>query len=98
MSDSPTPSTSIHTTQLNLWLDRMRRGDRTAREGLLRSVAGQLGRLARSMLRRFPNVGAWTETGDVLSGAVMRLLRALEKLRPETTREFFGLAAQQIRR
>jgi RNA polymerase sigma-70 factor (ECF subfamily) len=76
----------------------MRAGDRTAREELLRSVGGQLERLARSMLRRFPNVGAWTETGDVLSGAVMRLLRALERLRPESTREFFGLAAQQIRR
>jgi RNA polymerase sigma-70 factor (ECF subfamily) len=89
---------SLHTTQLNLWLVRIRAGDLSARDELLRSVCGQLERLARSMLRRFPNVGAWTETGDVLSGALMRLLRALEKLQPDSTREFFGLAAQQIRR
>jgi RNA polymerase sigma-70 factor (ECF subfamily) len=76
----------------------MRAGDRSAREELLRAVCGQLERLARKMLGRFPNVHRWTETGDVLQGALVRLLRSLEKIEPASTRAFFGLAAEHIRR
>jgi len=50
------------------------------------------------MLRRFPNVGRWAEVDDVFQGAVMRLLRGLEKLPIESTKDFFRLASQQIRR
>src|SRR5204862_2838941 len=38
------------------------------------------------------------QTGDVLQGAVARLLRSLEQVRPDSLRAFFGLATQQIRR
>ena len=38
------------------------------------------------------------ETGDVLNAAVIRLLRAMEAVSPETPRQFFALAALQIRR
>jgi RNA polymerase sigma-70 factor (ECF subfamily) len=50
------------------------------------------------MLRRFPGVHRWAETGDVLQNATLRLLRALKEVRPASTREFFGLAAEQMRR
>jgi RNA polymerase sigma-70 factor (ECF subfamily) len=93
MSDPP-----VNTVQLHNWLDRMRAGDGAAREDLLRHVCGRLERLARKMLRRFPRVHLWVQTDDVLQNALMRLLRALEKVRPDSTREFFGLAATQMRR
>ena len=88
----------LNTTQLHDWVGRMRAGDRAARDELLRAVGDRLERLARKMLGRFPNVRRWAETGDVLQGALVRLLRTLEKLEPTSTRAFFGLAAEHIRR
>ena len=49
------------------------------------------------MLGRFPNVRRWADTDDVLQNAQLRLLHALETVRPDSTRRFFGLAAKQIR-
>jgi RNA polymerase sigma factor (sigma-70 family) len=89
---------AVNTVQLNAWVERMRGGDPAARDELLRSVCGRLERLARKMLHRFPGVQRWAETGDVLQSALMRLLRALEEVRPNSVRDFFGLAAEQMRR
>lgn len=88
----------VRTTQLQAWFDRMRAGDPAARDELLRACGGRLERLARKMLRRFPGVRRWAQTGDVLQNAVLRLLRALEQVRPASTRELFGLAAEQMRK
>jgi RNA polymerase sigma-70 factor (ECF subfamily) len=46
----------------------------------------------------YPTVRRWEETADVVQNATLRLLRALEEVRPEDPRQFFGLAAEQIRR
>lgn len=92
--DDPSPDT----TQLHGWLDRVQAGDLAAREELLRSVGNRLERLARKMLRRFPGVHRWVETDDVLQSALVRLLRALEEVRPDSMRHFFALAAEQMRR
>jgi RNA polymerase sigma-70 factor (ECF subfamily) len=89
---------SLHTAQLHGWLDRLQAGDLAAREELLRSVGDRLERLARKMLGRFPSVRQWAETCDVQQNAVLRLLRALHEIRPPSVRDFFGLAAEQMRR
>jgi RNA polymerase sigma-70 factor (ECF subfamily) len=89
---------SLHTAELRPLLERGRKGDREAHDLLLRRAGERLERMARAMLRRFPAVGCQVETADVLQNALMRLLHALEKVDPTSTREFFGLAAEQIRR
>jgi RNA polymerase sigma-70 factor (ECF subfamily) len=94
MSAADSPAT----TQLRLWIDRIQAGDLSARDELLRSVCGQLERLAQRLLRRFPSVRRWAETGDVLQNALLRLLRALQAVRPDSMRAFYGLAAEQMRR
>jgi RNA polymerase sigma-70 factor (ECF subfamily) len=86
------------TTQLLEWLDRMRAGDADAREELIRGFQGRLELLARKMVGRDRRIGRWVEAEDVLQDALLRLLRALETVRPESTRGFFGLAAEQVRR
>jgi RNA polymerase sigma-70 factor (ECF subfamily) len=88
----------LHTTQLRRWVERIRDGDLSARDEMLRAVHARLERLARKMLRRFPAVGRWEESGDLLQNAVLRLLRALEDVEPTSVRDFFGLAAEQMRR
>lgn len=89
---------TVQTTQLKQWILQMRAGDLEAREQLLKSLVHRLELLARKMLRGFPAVRAKVETGDVLQNALMRLLRSLEAIEPDSMRAFFGLAAEQIRR
>ncbi len=93
MSDS-----TLNTAYLNDCLDRWHGGDFAGRDALVNSAVGRLEPLAHKMLKGFPNVRRWEDTGDVLQNAVLRLLHSLEKLRPESTRDFFNLAALHIRR
>lgn len=88
----------LHTTHLRQWQQRMKAGDRTARDELVRAIVARMERLARKMLKSFPNVHRWAQTDDVLQSSLMRLLRSLEKVEPGSVREFFGLAALEIRR
>jgi RNA polymerase sigma factor (sigma-70 family) len=77
---------------------RLDEGDVDARNELLMRSMSRLQELARRMLRRYPIVGRWETADDVLQKAVVKLLRALETVRPESTREYLGLAAEQMRR
>jgi RNA polymerase sigma-70 factor (ECF subfamily) len=79
-------------------LERLRDGDRSARDELFRQLSGRLERLTRKMLKGFPGVRRWTQTDDVLQNAALRLLRALEVVRPTSIRAFITLSAQQVRR
>jgi RNA polymerase sigma-70 factor (ECF subfamily) len=92
------PLDDLDSTYMRHLVDRVRRGDGAASNELLHRAGARLEELARIMLRQFPAVGRYEETGDVLQGASMRLLRALGEVRPVNTRAFFGLAAEQIRR
>jgi RNA polymerase sigma-70 factor (ECF subfamily) len=89
---------TLRTTQLHDWLDRLRAGDRAAADELLRAAGARLERLAHHMLQGFPNVRRWADTGDVLQNAVLRLLRTLGAVRPQSARDFVNLAAVHVRR
>jgi RNA polymerase sigma factor (sigma-70 family) len=89
---------ALNTLVMHDLVDRLRDGDRAAANDLLTAVAGRLQRLAARMIRNFPRVRAGADTGDVVQGAMIRLTKALEDVRPNSTREFAGLAALQVRR
>ncbi|MFL5340532.1 MAG: RNA polymerase sigma factor [Gemmataceae bacterium] len=80
------------------WLDGLHAGDSAARGELLAATSERLTRLTRRMLKDYPRVRRWEQTDDVLQNALLRLLRALDQVRPATLREYFRLAALQIRR
>jgi RNA polymerase sigma-70 factor (ECF subfamily) len=88
----------VDTFHIHQWLDRIKQGDLSAREEMLRGICGRLEKLAKKMVKNFPNVHRWVDTEDVLQNATMRLLKSLQAIRPESTRAFFGLAAEHIRR
>jgi RNA polymerase sigma-70 factor (ECF subfamily) len=89
---------SFKTTELLELLRRLRSGDRSAWDELSQHVGAQLERLARKMLRAFPQLRRWEQTQDVLQNATLRLLTALKTVEPGSVREFFGLAGVQMRR
>jgi RNA polymerase sigma-70 factor (ECF subfamily) len=89
---------SAQTTQLVEWAARIHAGDTAARDELIRGFESRLKLLARKMVGRDRRVGRWVDAEDVLQNALLRLLRALEAVKPDSTRALFGLAAEQIRR
>lgn len=92
------PDPELDTVLLQGCIDRYRAGERAAMDDLLRAAGARLEKLAKHMTRTFPNVRDQADSGDVLQGSLLRLLRTLQTLRPATTRDFFNLAAVHIRR
>jgi RNA polymerase sigma-70 factor (ECF subfamily) len=91
-------ASSNKTLQIQGWIDRLQAGDESAREGLLKCACERLERLTRKMLQSFPRVKRWEETGDVFQDAALRLYRTLKDITPKDVREFFRLAALNVRR
>jgi RNA polymerase sigma-70 factor (ECF subfamily) len=79
-------------------LDRMKAGDPSARDDVIRLSYRRLDGLVRRMLKRDDRVRSWEEADDVIQNAAVRLWRSLEGVTPGTVDEFLGLAATQIRR
>jgi RNA polymerase sigma factor (sigma-70 family) len=79
-------------------VERVQAGDRTARSDLLAHTCKRVESLAHQMLRGFPVVHRWEETGDVLQAALLRLCKALDEVQLKSVRHFYRLAALQIRR
>jgi RNA polymerase sigma-70 factor (ECF subfamily) len=92
MSDA-TPSQMIQ-----LWIERLRVGDESAREQLLACACQRMTELAHRMLKGFRRVRRWEETGDVVQNAMLRLHRTLADVHPATSADFFRLASLNIRR
>src|SRR5947209_5001630 len=79
-------------------LDDLNGGDDRARERLLTHALDRLEGLAGRMLQEFPGVARWEQPEDVLQNALLRLWKALEGRAVPAVRDFFGLAAEIIRR
>jgi RNA polymerase sigma-70 factor (ECF subfamily) len=87
-----------HTTKLQQCLELARQGNAEAREEIIAHTCERLRKLTRKMLKGYPGVGRWSQTDDVLQNAMLRLHRSLAEVTPGSPREFYGLAAVQIRR
>ncbi|HVK09934.1 MAG TPA: sigma-70 family RNA polymerase sigma factor [Gemmataceae bacterium] len=88
----------IDTTAITPLIRRVREGDRAAENELAQAILARFEALARRMLHKFPGVRRYEDTADLVQEAMIRLLRSLREVSPTNTREFFGLAAEQIRR
>jgi RNA polymerase sigma-70 factor (ECF subfamily) len=86
------------TQQVEQWIQRLRQGDREARDALLACAGDRLLRLTRKMLRLSADVRRWEQTDDVFQNSMLRLYRALEQIELQDARHFFHVAALQIRR
>jgi RNA polymerase sigma-70 factor (ECF subfamily) len=87
-----------HTTKLQSLLAGLSVGDADARNEIIEHACERLRRLTQRMLREYTKVKRWEQTDDVLQNAMLRLHRSLVQVKPESPRQFYGLAATQIRR
>ncbi|MFM9197612.1 MAG: RNA polymerase sigma factor, partial [Planctomycetia bacterium] len=94
----PRTSTGCTNVRLEACIARLAAGDQTARDDLIGFACERMQGMARRMLKRFPNVRRWDETGDVVQNATIRLYRSLGSIAPRDARGFLGLAAVHIRR
>ncbi|MGL4551941.1 MAG: RNA polymerase sigma factor [Gemmataceae bacterium] len=94
MSERPDSPSGV----LQSLLLRLAAGDPAARQELLDRAGARLRQLTRAMLRDYARLRRWEGSDDVLQGALMRLHRALDEARPPTPRDFYRLAALQVRR
>ncbi len=85
-------------TYLQQCLDRLRAGDESARQELLAGACARLSELTRTMLNDYGRLRRWEQTDDVLQSALVRLHRSLQDVTPRSPRDFYRLAALQVRR
>ncbi len=100
MNQSPVSNTTLVIQRQIELLRQEEIPSRQVIDDLITYAVGRLEKLARQMLRSYPRLSE--ETGDLLSSAYQRLLRALhdEQVRKRlvTAQDFFRLSALQIRR
>jgi RNA polymerase sigma-70 factor (ECF subfamily) len=88
----------LRTTTLHDLIAHFQAGDRNAVDTLIRRTEERLAFFTRRMLADFPAVRAREQADDILQNALIRLTRALRQETPPSVKEFFNLAAAQIRR
>jgi len=88
--------TADFTSQLQRLIDRLAAGDQSARDELIGRAYERLRRLAHKMLRKFPHVGDFEDSSDVLHDSLPRLIRALQAVPPASVAQFFSLASRQM--
>jgi RNA polymerase sigma factor (sigma-70 family) len=79
-------------------VQRLAKGDTSARNELLTIASERLRFLVRKSLRQYPTVARWEESDDVLQGVLLRLMRALTSVTLTDGRHFFALSSTLIHR
>lgn len=98
--DEPNDSAEITDALVRRAIERLQRGDPAAKNDLLAYAQQQLLRMVRKMLHGesgYAAVRRWEQTDDVLQGSLIRLSRTIDNLPINTPRDFFKLAATNIR-
>jgi DNA-directed RNA polymerase specialized sigma24 family protein len=94
MDDEP----SLNTRDLTFWALGLQAGRPAAAEPVFRNIPAVVERRVRVMFGRFPRVGRFVVAEDVAQNTAVRLLRAMRDVRPASTRQFYALTNELIRR
>ncbi len=90
--------TSARSAHLQRLLDRLRDGDRAARNELITECCTRLRRLAAHMFSAdFARLRGQHDTTSILDRGVLRLMEALDAVQPCSVGHFFQLAALKMR-
>lgn len=97
-ADEPASPDDATDRLLQVCLDRLAAGDPAAKNDLVTVAHARLWKRAHQMLRRFPSVNTFNQTGDVVNEASVKLLQSLDAIHPENPRRFLGLVGLELRR
>jgi RNA polymerase sigma-70 factor (ECF subfamily) len=86
-----------HSTHIQALLNDHAAGMPAARGALLEYTLERFRILAQRMFRSEKMLHVLDQTDDVMQKGMMRLLKALESIKPNDVRAYFGLAARQLR-
>lgn len=98
MNPSPESAGSLNTGDLLFWVEELRAGRPDAAQPTFRRILARVEKFAAATFKKFPRVGRFVEIDDVVQNTLVRLLRAMQNIRPESTRHFYALANELIRR
>ena len=84
-------------SQIESILERLRAGDDSAREDLLKHCEKRLHYIAHGMLKGFRTVGSFEQTDDVLNKAMMGMWKSLRQVHPDSPEGFIWWARKRIR-
>ena len=93
-----TDEQTLNTHDLLFWVTELTLGRPDAAEPVFRKVLARVEKMARHAFKKYPRVGRFVDADDVVQGALVRLLRAMRAVRPESTRHFYALTNELIRR
>jgi RNA polymerase sigma-70 factor (ECF subfamily) len=88
---------SDSTTYLQGLLDRVNGGDAAARDELIATAYERLHKLTRKIFQDFRRVHRFEDSADVLQNSLVRLQRRLKSVSVASVKDFFYLAAREIR-
>ena len=86
------------TSDLEEELVRLSAGAGESRRTVIDLTVERLRQMAHRMLRKYPGVGRFDSTDDILGNAAIRLHQSLHVVKPDSARKYWGFAALQIRR
>ena len=92
------PMSGDTTADVGDLIERLRRGDDSARGTLLERVYHRLRRIAAAtMQKKFPRLRARHEVDSVVDEAWVQLMKALETTRPVNAQDFYRLVFRKVR-
>ena len=94
MNDEP----SLNTNDLRFWVAELQAGRPNAAEPTFRKIVAKVELFARGMFQKFSRVSQFVDVEDVIQSSLIRLLAAFRAVRPESTRHFYALTNELIRR
>jgi RNA polymerase sigma-70 factor (ECF subfamily) len=92
------PPDSLNTAGLLSWVVELQNGRPDAAEPEFRRILTRVEKLTRKAFGRYSRVGRFVELDDVVQNTLMRLLAAFREIRPTSTRHFYALVNELIRR
>jgi RNA polymerase sigma factor (sigma-70 family) len=89
---------SLDTAGLHQWVTELQAGRPGAAEPEFLRILSRVERMTRTTFRRYTRVGRFLEPEDVVQNTLLRLFAALRQIRPASTRDFYALVNELIRR
>ena len=92
------PNSPLNTSALQFWVLELQAGRPNEAEPVFRKILAAVEKRAAAEFHKFQRVGRFADLDDVMQGVLIRLLKAMRAIRPESTRHFYALVNTVISR